>query len=350
MSARRLGIPAVLLLLAGATAAQPPTIEPSARRALAAGESLRSAVEQVRDGWVGWAAPTDRRRDLCCWNGAWRGGRGESRGCSLAARSQGFNVGDPGPGDSIPLGSPSLIVLLQRRDGRPVDLRMVGEACPVRRDGESLSWLSGAAPEESLALLEDLADGDAAERVREAALAAAALHDLPDATTYLEDVARSGADREMRDNAVFWLGEARGESGYRALDRLLAASLDGELEEKVVFALSVSDVPEAHRRLRQLAGGAARTGTRTQALFWLAQSGDPGVESALWEAAEQSADDEVREQAVFAMSQLPGERAVDALLRALRDTRHADVRKQALFWLAESDDPRALDEIEKLLQ
>ena len=325
-------------------AAQPPGIEPSERRELAAGETLPAAVGPIDEGWVAWTAPSDRHRDLCCWNGDWR-----HRGCSLAAPAGGFNVGERDAAVPLQPGAPYFVVLVERREGEPVQLWMVGDACPVRRNGERLTWLSGVAPEESLGLLEGLVRGSERQRVQEGALAALALHDLPRATEVLEDLVRTAARRELRGNAAFWLGEARAEEGYRALDRLLASGLDGDLEEKIAFALSVSDVPEAHDRLLRLAAEAERPATRSQALFWLAQGGAADVEAALWEAAEESLERGVREEAVFAMSQLPGERAVDALLRVLRETRHPDVQRQALFWLAHSDDPRALDEIERLL-
>lgn len=325
-------------------AAQPPGIEPSERRELAPGESLLNAIDAIDEGWVAWAAPSDRHRDLCCWNGDWR-----RRACSLAAPAGGFNVGERDAAVPLQPGAPSFVVLVERREGESAQLWMVGDACPVRRDGERLTWLAGVAPEESLVFLEGLVRGSERQRVQEGALAALALHDLPRATEVLEDLVRTASRHALRGNAAFWLGEAREEEGYRALDRLLASDLDDDLEEKIVFGLSVSDVPAAHDRLLRLAAEAERPETRSQALFWLAQGGAADVEVALWEAAEESAERGVREQAVFAMSQLPGERAVDALLRVLRETRHPDVRRQALFWLANSDDPRALDEIERLL-
>lgn len=345
MSARRLAFCLALALSSAlGAAAQPPGIAPSELREIAAGEGLRAAVESIDDAWVAWEAPTDRPRDLCCWDGGRR-----RRGCSLAEPAGGFDVGDRDPAVPLPQGPLRFVVLVERRAGASVRVWMVGGACTVRRDDERLVWLAEVAPEESLSFLEGLVRGEERDRVREGALAALALHDLPRATEVLEDLVTTASRREVRGNALFWLGEARGEGGYRALDRLLASGLDGELEEKIAFALSVSEVPAAHLRLRRLAAEAERPGTRSQALFWLAQSGSPEVETALREAAEGSAEDDVREQAVFAMSQLPGERAVDALLRALRETRHPDVRRRALFWLAQSDDPRALDAIQQLL-
>jgi hypothetical protein len=346
--ARPRGRPAALclawVLLATAAVAQPPGIEPSERRELAAGESLLDAIDPINEGWVAWAAPSDRHRDLCCWDGDWH-----HRACSLAAPAGGFNVGERDAAVPLQPGAPYFVVLVERREGESAQLWMVGDACPVRRDGERLTWISGVGPEESLALLEGVVRGSEGQRVQEGALAALALHDLPRATEVLEDLVRTASRRELRGNAAFWLGEAKDEEGYRALDRLLASGLDGELEERIVFALSVSEVPAAHGRLLRLADEAERAETRSQALFWLAQGGAADVEAALWEAAEESVERDVREQAVFAMSQLPGERAVDALLRVLRQTRHPEVRRQALFWLAQNDDPRALDEIERLL-
>jgi HEAT repeat protein len=89
---------------------------------------------------------------------------------------------------------------------------------------------------------------------------------------------------------------------------------------------------------------------RDQAVFWLGQAaGDSATAHLSTLALDNSVDREVREQAVFALSQRPGEQGVPALISIARTNKDPELRKKALFWLGQSHDPRALDLFEELI-
>ena len=91
---------------------------------------------------------------------------------------------------------------------------------------------------------------------------------------------------------------------------------------------------------------------RKNAVFWLGQAASDAtaaVDGLNGLANQDSEDIEIRKAAVFALSQRPKDEAVPALLKIVRGNGDARVRKQAIFWLGQSGDPRALAYFEEVL-
>lgn len=92
-----------------------------------------------------------------------------------------------------------------------------------------------------------------------------------------------------------------------------------------------------------------RRDVRKQAVFWLGQEASERATEGLESIIESDEEIEVREHAVFALSQRPDEEAVTALLRVARTNPEPRIRKKAIFWLGQHDDPRVLALFEELL-
>lgn len=89
---------------------------------------------------------------------------------------------------------------------------------------------------------------------------------------------------------------------------------------------------------------------REQAVFWLGQAaGDSATAHLSSIALDNGVDRDVRAQAVFALSQRPRDEGVPALISIARTNRDPELRKKALFWLGQSHDPRAIDLFEELI-
>jgi hypothetical protein len=292
--------------------------------------------------WLGWSVPgVAVAAEICCWDRGWK-----RRGCRLEGRTGSWGTQRD---DERPTAPAELRLLLRIEDGAPRDLKLVGEDCPVDGAGRRVLWLEGVEPARSLALVDRWARTRAGE-IAERAVAALAHHAGSEADRRLGALARDRSlSSEVREQAIFWAGQARAESGYALLDALLGEEPDAELREKAIFALSQSEVPAAAPRIRRVAVEERDPELRAQALFWLAQSDAPEREVAAFVLERISADPdaEVREQGVFALSQLDD--GVPHLVRLLESARDRDVRRQALFWLGQSDDPRAVAEIERVL-
>jgi HEAT repeats len=89
---------------------------------------------------------------------------------------------------------------------------------------------------------------------------------------------------------------------------------------------------------------------RRQAVFWLGEAaGDAATKDLTAMVGDDSLDRDVREQAVFALSQQPRDVGVPALIQIARTNKDPEVRRKAFFWLGQTNDPRALQLFEEVL-
>ncbi len=88
---------------------------------------------------------------------------------------------------------------------------------------------------------------------------------------------------------------------------------------------------------------------RNSAVFWLGQGTAEEATKGLAEIVDADGDREVRKSAVFSLSQRPKDEAVPALLRIAREHRDPELRRSAIFWLGQTRDARALAYFEEVL-
>jgi len=340
--------PRLALILAAvlgvpASAVEPPASIRNADVELRAGVSpaaaLTQAAREKAATWVGWSVTAiPKAGDVCCFADNFKG-----RGCSLAEKESSWGTSE-GPGASS---TPVLYVLVETKSGGPSRVKVFSQSCPVDGARRRLVWLGPAEDGASLSALAGLVDSDE-ERVSDTALLAIAYHEDARADALLE---KRAFDRSLpekaREQAIFWAGQARGQAGFRLLERVLTAEADGDLRQHAVFALSQSSVPEAPDRIKRVAVEDRDADVRAHALFSLTQTEAPGSGEWIVGRLDREQDDHVREQAVFALSQLDD--GTDWLLKVLRSKRDPETIRRALFWLGQSEDPRALREIEKIL-
>jgi len=311
---------------------------------LRAGVSPVAALDGVGRGktaeWVGWSVPAvPEARDVCCFTTNFK-----RRGCSLTDRDNSWGTSDQFQRS----GATDLYVLVEAKGGRPSRVRVVSSSCPVDGANRRLVWLGPVDPGASIVALSKLLEANV-DDVEETALAAIAYHADARADAVIE---KRAIDRSLsedsRKQAIFWAGNARGEAGYRLVERVLLSDPSGDIREHAVFALTQSPVPGASERIKRVALEDRDNDVRAQALFWLAQSNAKGAGEWIVGRLDAEDDDHVREQAVFALSQLKD--GTDWLLKVLRSKRDSETIRRALFWLGQSDDPRALQELEKILE
>lgn len=89
---------------------------------------------------------------------------------------------------------------------------------------------------------------------------------------------------------------------------------------------------------------------RESALFWVGQAAGDAVTAGLQEIVDDpSGDREVRKSAIFSLSQRPKDESVPALIRIARTHKDPELRRTAVFWLGQSNDPRAIGFFEEVL-
>ena len=359
----RHGAAAFLALTSAAlAAAQTPKITNANLQERSAASGLESTFRSIvasesNAAWIGYAVPMlSGDREVCC-SGSWNDGDSGSYcgECRLEA-GDGMNI-HSNTHEADLEGSQTLLVLFRIENHVVEKVRVFSEDCQINAGGRTVYWLTQVAPGESVTMLGSLATGsggsltssDARDHVSDGAVVAIALHADPSAERALDGFVAPGQPEKLRERAAFWLGSARGRSGFETLHRLAREDRDDSFREKLVFDLSIGKEPAAVDALIESARNDSSSKVRGQALFWLSQKAGKKAASAITEAIENDPETEVKKRAVFALSQLPKDQGVPLLIQTARTNSNPAVRKQAMFWLGQSNDPRALDFFEQVL-
>jgi HEAT repeat protein len=151
----------------------------------------------------------------------------------------------------------------------------------------------------------------------------------PSAMSTLQNMYGSISNREVKKQIIFAASINKDNDEPSAKNR--------SDDEGVNFLIKVAETDE-DRELKK------------QALFWLGQKAGKRSLDALNKAVDSDdADTEVQKQAVFAISQRPKDEAVPLLIKIAKTHAKPAVRKQAIFWLGQTGDERALDFFKEIL-
>ena len=304
--------------------------------------------------WLGYAVPAlDGDKTICCGgNGDWNGYQ-DCGPCHLEDNKHGENFVS-GPRETKLEGPRSIFVLYRAAEGKLAKIRIISEGCKIDAGGLPFTFLTGVNPAKSVEYLsglvtgQDLHDGRW-ERVPQGALTAIAMHADSAADKAMNSFVEPSQPESLRKQTVFWLGEARGASGFQTLKRMAKTETSTEVRSQIAFALSLNRDPAALDEMIRMAREDESTHVRGQALFWLAQKAGQKAATTITGAIENDPDTEVKKKAVFALSQMPREEGVPKLIQVAQNNKNPEVRKQAMFWLGQSNDPRALEFFEKIL-
>ena len=151
----------------------------------------------------------------------------------------------------------------------------------------------------------------------------------------LLDAVRSDPDREVREQAVFWLSQVPGEETVAALDSILRdPRTDPEIQDKAIFALSQHRSARAGAILRAFAERRdASSDLREKAIFWLGQNRSADNAQFLKDLYTKLENDELKEKVIFSLSQMGGTDNYRWLMDiALDEHEDIEIRKKALFW------------------
>lgn len=295
-------------------------------------------MKEAEGQWLAFSLPAlAGTRSPCCWKGKWSG-VGEA-GCSLESKHQSY-----GTRSDSPLAE-NVIVFSQVRDGKVQDLRVVGESCPVDANGARVTWIGSVDDRAGLDWLEAVARSGQDD----AALFALALHKSSQAGKRLYSLAKD-TEGDLSEEAIFWLGESRGDQGFRSLKQLLGELSVGDERRAINFALAQNNTTAAAELLFEISQSDSDPEQRGEAMFWLAEGYPQQAQGWLLEVIKTEKDEDVLEQAVFAISQLPdgaGDRVLLELARNNKTPRA--VRRQAIFWLAQSDNDSSVAALTELL-
>jgi hypothetical protein len=295
------------------------------------------------DGWVAWDVPMVAGMGApCCFS--WRNKTAIDGTCDLDAKSWNFGTDSRHPRDDS-----TLSVYLHMASGHIDRVHAVAASCHVE-SANPIRRIETVEPAQSVSVLTNWLDAAGSSRKDDdSALAALAYHADASATRALAAHAEPKHASDLREQALFWLGQARGVEGAHIVEHYATTDADPDMREKAIFALSQSHADDPYAKILAISRSDANAHVRSQALFWMAQMEDARARADITAALNSEPTEDGREQAVFALTQLKEGEADDALIAIVRGSYPREVKKQALFWLGQSGSPRAIAALDEIL-
>jgi hypothetical protein len=143
-----------------------------------------------------------------------------------------------------------------------------------RAPGPEVTDLGTVPAAQAAGFLLGLAERDLGRVSREAIFPTTVIDSVTVWPELLKIARDDGASRDVRSQAVFWLGQAAGDAATKGLTEL-TDDPEREIREQAVFALSRRPADEGVPALIRIARTHRDPQTRRTALFWLGQSKDP---------------------------------------------------------------------------
>jgi HEAT repeat protein len=258
---------------------------------------------------------------------------------------------------------PILAEILQRRDPDTVELRrqaiyllMHGGAEDVeelvievvREDTDrevratAVHLLAQSGSEQAVGVLIDVVLNGDDSGLQSEAIYALSRHDNERVAAVLRQVAVDPAqDPEIREVAIFWLGQDGSAEHLAFLRQLYGELQDAELKERVLHGIAQSEAPGVAEWMAQIALSEQEDlEARKMALYWAGRNGQLPVPR-LVEIYREVDDRALREQTIYVLAQDGGEAAVTALMDIARTEADLELRKQAVFWIGQTGGERA---------
>jgi HEAT repeat protein len=206
---------------------------------------------------------------------------------------------------------------------------------------QAVFWLHEVRTPEALAALRAILEESTDQELQEAALFSISQRRDPGAMEVLRGYAeRSDVPNELRENAIFWIGQSSSAGGTQYLMELYDRLDSEELKESAIFGIAQSSDAAARAWLLERAMDVQEPmELRENALFWAGQTGALDA-AALGRIYRTVTEAEMKEQAIFVASQDGSTEMVDFLMEIARTEQDAELRENAIFWLGQTNDPR----------
>jgi HEAT repeat protein len=220
-----------------------------------------------------------------------------------------------------------------------------GSSCPSEDDDERIAAMNALIQmnaERAMPIVKQvLARRDACSvRLRRKAVWLAANNETPESADVLLNVARTDPDRDVKLEAIFWLGQVSGSRTVVLLDSLIRSSSDEDVQKKAVFALSQHDSPQARALLHRLAEQKnLSAGLRRDVIFSIGHHSGTREDAEFLRGLYFKLDNEdEKERLIQSLAQIEGEENERWLLALVTNAKEPiEMRKKALFWAGQGD-------------
>ena len=235
----------------------------------------------------------------------------------------------------------AVFLVSQKRSPETIDvlLRVAQHDPDPKVREQAVFWLSQVPGDRTVTTLNDILTTSTDPGIRDKAIFALSQSHAPRAEQILRDYATNdAAPTEMREKAIFWLGQRPGGETTTFLQSLYSRLTNEQLKDRTLFALSQQRGAGAPWLLQRAQDRKETVEARKKALFYAGQAG--ATTEQLSRMYDSMSDDALREQMIFVLSQRRDPAAVDKLMSIARSDRSPEARKRAMFWLGQSHDPR----------
>jgi HEAT repeat protein len=215
---------------------------------------------------------------------------------------------------------------------------------------QAVFWLSRVRTPEAGAALEAILRDATDPQAQEQAVYALSQQRTPRAIEVLKEYAqRPGAPRNVRAQAVYWLGRDRDNGGPAYLRQVYASLGDSELKQQALHAVSQSGTAEDRAWLLERAKDPNEAAdVRSTALYWASRAGMSAAD--LRSLYSELQGEEIRGQVIYALSRSDDAAAVEALIEIATNETDRGLRQNAVYWLGRSSDPRAAEFLLRLIR
>jgi tetratricopeptide (TPR) repeat protein len=163
-------------------------------------------------------------------------------------------------------------------------------------------------------------------------------------------IVRNSTNAKARRDAIYWLGQSRGDKDVIVATLLgLLPSLAEDDTESVAYTLSQIRSDKSFNALATIARDKSKSEkTRNNAIFWIGQARTANRVALLEDLYKNSMDNsKLRQQVLFALSQTHEPQAVTILGNIAASDPDIEVRKLAGFWLGASKSSEANQVLER---
>ena len=130
----------------------------------------------------------------------------------------------------------------------------------------------------------------------------------------------------------------------------IASTFDGDVDEAILGAIVAEGFDDHARLVGLARDDSRPEDVRESAVFWLGQAASDKATAQLTALVDDDDEElSIREHAIFALSQRTLDQCFDPLKRVATTSRHPQLREKAFFWLAQHDDERVVDFLESVL-
>src|SRR5262249_47912123 len=200
-------------------------------------ELFRWAKASTDPQWLGYAVPSVNSDRVVCCNGNdnWNGNCGT---CRLEDYKHGDNFTTTSS-NKTELEAPRRIIVLYRASAGVLNkVRVVSDVCTIDAGGLRVTWLDGVNAAQSVDYLSSLVRGKyeedrRGEKLSHGALTAIAKHGDDSADKALNSFVEPSQPESLRKQTVFWLGQARGASGFQTLKKLAKTETSNEVRAQI---------------------------------------------------------------------------------------------------------------------